>query len=897
MTRFSQRAFLLATVAGLGLATAAVAQETETEEVVVTGRPIAESEAAALRIQRNSDQLVSVVASDTVGRFPDQNIAFAVGRLPGISIQRDQGQARYVSLRGAPTDWTTLSFDGINVVSPEGRTSRFDNVPSALASQIVARKAVTPDMPGETLAGNINVITRSPFDYPGLKISGKLGAGYVTLGGGEEIDTNLVVSNRFLDGKLGVLVSGSYYKRNMVTDNFETDWEAVSQDTQPGFEDRAWPREIENKLYRLTRYNRSLSGRLEYRPTDEHSLFLSSIYTEYRDDELRVNVRWDVDDRQSGTPTTPCASRPNGGATVSGGNSGYADICAGNTPLQGTVYGIDFANNYNDLESVEFISTHTLGGDHTFGEWDFAWRANYTQTEDGGDAPALIGYDSPSSRTARPSITYDLTDRDRQIVGLFTTVQNPDGSFALGQRVRDIELFDVPLTSLRRRFGGAETNAYLLRADASRGIALFGLPVDVKLGVEWADRTKKDQDSLFTFRTADIVAAGLPRSLSAIAMDKPYLGDFALGYDFRYHNSARSRALVDQAIATGLQTFVPIFNYKVTEQFAAAYGMGTFNFDWGNIVAGARIERTENTGTAPFTVDDDVRGLSTVSSDDTMVFPSVHLNWNLNDAMKVRFSVNTGAARPDYDDLAPSFEIDDEEQIIVGGNPLATPERAVGFDAYFEWYLQPRGIFSAGVFYKDVSDVLFGSSTRFGLDVVNEPGFDRSDYTFNTLLNGGDGYIAGFEIAYQQQAEALVERLGLPTWLGGFGVQLNATLAESEAETPEGRKVRLPGASDLTYNAIGYYEMFGFSARLAYQKRTEWLNSLGGPERGGDNYWDHDDELDLSIRYQVNDNIEWFFDAANLLDGPGRRYNGTRARVSELEKFGERYIMGVRFDF
>lgn len=143
--------------------------------IVTASRPIAESEAAALAIQKNSDSLVSVVASDAVGRLPDQNIAQAAGRLPGLAVERDQGQARYLSLRGAPNYWTTLSFDGINVVSPEGRDARFDSIPSALASQIVVSKAVTPDMPGETISGNVNIITRSPLDYDGFRISGKLG--------------------------------------------------------------------------------------------------------------------------------------------------------------------------------------------------------------------------------------------------------------------------------------------------------------------------------------------------------------------------------------------------------------------------------------------------------------------------------------------------------------------------------------------------------------------------------------------------------------------------------------------------------------------------------------------------------------------------------------------------
>jgi outer membrane receptor for ferrienterochelin and colicin len=197
------RNVLLLTVSLAGLTTTAaqaqvLAVAAAVDEVVVTGRrPIAESAAAALQVQRASDSLVSVLSADAVGNLPDQNVAFAVGRLPGVGVQRDQGQARYINLRGAPVYWTTLSFDGLSVVSPQGRDSRFDNIPSAIASQIIVQKAIVPSMPGDTVAGNVDIRTRRAFDYPGAVTTGKLGYGYVQKGGGKEIDSSFVTSNIF----------------------------------------------------------------------------------------------------------------------------------------------------------------------------------------------------------------------------------------------------------------------------------------------------------------------------------------------------------------------------------------------------------------------------------------------------------------------------------------------------------------------------------------------------------------------------------------------------------------------------------------------------------------------------------------------------------------------------
>ena len=299
------RTLFLCSAAALSLSTTAAhaqqgpsaqgSDEPDTQEVVVTGtRPIAESEAAALLIQKNSDSLVAVVAADGVGRLPDQNVAQATSRLPGVAVERDQGQARYISLRGAPNYWTTLSFDGINVVSPEGRDARFDSVPSAIAGKIIVSKAVTPDMPGETVAGNVNVVTRSAFDYKGLHFAGKAGLGKAELGNRNEYEASAVLSNRFDvgGGEIGVLVSGSYFERQMITDNFENDYERVATDQRPGAANRFWVAETENKLYRLTRRNWSGSDRIDWKPDADNTVSLRSIYTIFKDDEARDNYRF-----------------------------------------------------------------------------------------------------------------------------------------------------------------------------------------------------------------------------------------------------------------------------------------------------------------------------------------------------------------------------------------------------------------------------------------------------------------------------------------------------------------------------------------------------------------------------------------------------------------------------
>ena len=420
------------------------------DDIVVTGsRPIAESEASALAIQRASESLVSVAASDSVGRLPDQNIAQAAGRLPGVAVERDQVQARYISLRGAPKNWTTLSFDGINVVSPEGRDARFDSIPSAIASQIIVSKAVTPEMPGETVAGNVNVITRSAFDYKDAHFAGKLGGGLAELGNRTQVEASAVASDRFDvgGGEIGVLVSGSYYQRDMITDNFENDYERVSADTRPGSASRFWVHETENKLYRLTRKNWSVSGRLDYKPDANNTISLRSIYTIFTDDEARDNYRFDLDDRQSDlvAGTGACPTTVNTAPTT----SGYADVCSGNTPLKGTVYGVDIRQRSTLRAFRQSIFTNTLAGNHNFGDgWKLNWAGNYTESKDDRSVTGEVTWDSPSTRNLRPTVGYDFTDPNRSSLSLFTTTQlaNPT-RFTAGTAVTAVDTFTKSASS------------------------------------------------------------------------------------------------------------------------------------------------------------------------------------------------------------------------------------------------------------------------------------------------------------------------------------------------------------------------------------------------------------------------------------------------------------------
>ena len=864
------------------------------EEITVSARrPLAESVAAALQVQRNSDSLVSVLSADAIGELPDQNIAFAVGRLPGVGVERDQGQARYINLRGAPVYWTTLTMDGLSVVSPEGRSSRFDNIPSAIASQIVVEKAIVPSMAGNTVAGNVDIRTRRAFDYPERKITGKAGVGHVELGDGEETDNSLVYSDLFLDKTLGVVSQLSYYSREMATNNWETD-PYLSNTIDPG---KHFAREHENKHYRLTRENYSFTTRVDYKLNEHTTLFASTLNTMFHDDEFRDNFILRLDQ----------------GTDAAGQSYTSTAYINANSPTHGTVYGARINARIDYRDTKEYTMTHTLGGDHDFDTWNVSWRYNLTNTKDGRDTPVTAALQSPAAFNLRPTVDYDFRDPNVNTMRLYSTGGTTNAR-SKGPQIFNIEDFEFPMTSMGQIEGADRTTADTFKLDLDKHTSLFGFPAKLEFGWLYTDRRKQSYESNYS---RSFPATSQP-AWSAFADNIPYLGTQNLNYSFRYTNEPATSAYMNELIRTGVATAQDTrANYwKVKEEINALYAMATSTFSWGNIVYGARVEVIDNTGeayvnfpavgTTPASLQ-----LVEVTASDTLIYPSAHLNWNLTDQIKVRFGITTSASRPDYDDLRPNFTINDAAQTISGGNPQAKPEKQTGVDSYLEWYLPSGDFFMAGVFYKDVRDVLVQQSAPFGLDTLDVAGLDRSGYIKTTIGNGGDGYLQGVELAYVASAERLAQKWGLPEWTQGFGINFSATWTDSEVELPSvggvpARNISVLGTSSDVYNLQATYEKYGLTVRLAYQYRTPWGQSVGTyrvinggvyATDNGDVFWDTDDEMDLSVRYQVTPKWEVYFDAVNLTNKGARRYGDQPQYPIEYESFGRRYIGGVRFNF
>ncbi|MGH7578200.1 MAG: TonB-dependent receptor plug domain-containing protein, partial [Longimicrobiales bacterium] len=251
------------------------------------------TQAEALNRQKNAANIVNIVASDQIGRFPDASAPEAVQRLPGVAVARDQGEGRYIQIRGGSPANTQVSFNGIQVPSPEGdeRQIALDAVPVDVLESIEVAKATLPNMDADAIGGAVNLVTRKA---PAARmLSLELAGGYATIRDEPAGSGALTFGDRTSDGLLGFLLSGSYSHRNFGSDDIEPSYDLGD----PGLADDALEG-LEVRHYTLSRGRFGGTATLDYRPNENNALVLGAIYSELRDEEQRRIFLHAVEDEE-----------------------------------------------------------------------------------------------------------------------------------------------------------------------------------------------------------------------------------------------------------------------------------------------------------------------------------------------------------------------------------------------------------------------------------------------------------------------------------------------------------------------------------------------------------------------------------------------------------------------
>jgi TonB-dependent receptor len=329
--------------------------------------------------------------------------------------------------------------------------------------------------------------------------------------------------------------------------------------------------------------------------------------------------------------------------------------------------------------------------------------------------------------------------------------------------------------------------------------------------------------------------------------------------------------------------------------------MGEFDIGNATIIAGVRFEQTDTEYSAYdiLFIDGDAEPPAAVSgeNDYTHTLPSLHLRWALQDDLLLRAAWTNTLGRPSYEVLAPFrlFEIEEDDPGVYQGeaeqgNPDLVPLESMNFDLALEWYLTSGGILAAGVFYKDIDNPIFTRITE--IEEEEYEGRFFSELEITTTDNADSGEIFGVELNYQQQF------IGLPSFFSGFGVALNYTYTDSEANVFD-RDDPVPFflQSEHVGNAALFYERSGFEARVAYTYYSTYLDAVGD-DVSQDLYFDDRGQLDFKASYQFTEHFNAFVEVLNINDAPLRMYSGKESgRLAENEIYSWNAIAGIQMKF
>ena len=819
---------------GIEVEVALVASGIVEDRILV--RAIRDQQTRELNQQRAADNIINVISSDSIGRFPDGNVAEALGRVAGVAVQRDQGEGRYISVRGTPIEFNGVSLNGVTLPAPDGDTSAvdLDTIPTDVVSSIEITKALLPSMDADSIGGNINIVTRGALDSDGAIQRVSAGLGRNELGGGLNERYNLTLGNQFNNRTVGALFSASYTSTERETDNFENGFGSNGG--------QIFPEEVEFKDYELTRERYALDGRLDFLVNDNMNLYVTGLHSVFKDDEFRHALLLE-----------------------------YDDYAAGSTPKIGTATDTAFIKELRHRRVENTINAFTFGGEMFMDTMTLDFNLAYTDAEQVYPVRNYLIYEFSEAI----DVDYD-----------FSSPNNPVWTVAGGQPNQlglDPAGYEFAEYQRRGRISTDEDLSFTTNISMPMN---FGRGVgELKFGMKYVGKEKtRDEDRKETGENAANLSLSDVTRGEASQNFAINLGDrFFLSFFDEYGSTYESQP---DFVSIPRRNFTA--DYTAEQDMIAGYGMATVDWDQTRMVAGLRVERTDFTGDA-FRFDRQTDGVTPTSAGktETHFFPNLQFRREVGDDGILRVAYTTAINRPKISDRVPAIEERDRgpgRREVELGNPDLKSAYAHNFDVMFDYYIRPVGIFSVGAFYKRIDDVIFGIS--------GDREFEGAIWEVTRPENGGKGSVMGMELNWQQS----FSNMGVP--FDGLGMFATMTFVESEADLPFGLgEVRMPGQSDQVYNLGIFYEKAGFNARFAYNWRSKYIDEVSLETRELDTYWDERGQLDFTTSYQINETFQVYGEASNLTNTKQNRFSGSPDRVYEREGFGRVWQVGVRANF
>jgi TonB-dependent receptor len=848
----------------------------EDEAIVVTG--LRRSLQSAQNLKRNSDQIVDAVVAEDIGKLPDRTVSEALARIPGISVERAQGEAGDVFLRGLRDPATT--YNGREIFTAEVRNVAPQDFPAGGVAALEAFKSQTADQIEGNLAGLINVRSRKPFDFTGLEVAGALNLTYADLSKTTAVNGNVLVSNRWdvgNGGELGALLNVSYTELTYEDHTRFSSADFFGVNPRPGspgvFEDVPPFPNIPGTTLRVPtvvglfmnagkRWRPSGNAAIQYKVNPDLQFYVDGLYQGFRRE---------VSDRSLNVPLFAFSSYTGIEVAGRGDQFDYPSRITANAPNCCRPDGFQAA-------TFEKTDTYQVGSGAVYDTNKIRVSADVARTDSRFDLSVnSVDYQFGTSPTV--NVVFDGPDdggTQFQLIGVDTTDPSLYRSFGIFDRHlvakgddwqarADVTFKDVTPwirgVDLGVRFNNRDasfTNAERFSRNGTGGL-WSEFPLEFQ-NVDWRFR---DYNSNFTLRmpTYDSIRGNIAklRTIAGFLPGRPQSGLEEVTQD-----------------RTG-----PSDDFTANEKGYTGYAQLRYGFE-GNIpidgAIGLRVVRTD------FSLDgfreEVVNGPNNdrvipvnFSNDYIDYLPNASIRVRPMDRVQIRAAYTETRRRPDFNQLTPGLRLDPppgpgQQQTGRGGNPTLRPVESQNYDLSAEYYFSRTGFAALALFRRNVSDFILNVAEVRNIDGVGPVRIDSP-------VNVSEGRLQGVEAQFR----TFLEFDFVPSWARSFGVEVNGTFIDNRLDAPvEGaRSIKFPDVSRFTYNLVGFYERGPLSARLAYNKRSRFVQVFEStPTDVIDREFSKGvSRLDGSISYALNDKLTLAADVSNILGKPFRNFRTT----------------------
>ncbi|WP_394189504.1 TonB-dependent receptor [Pseudoalteromonas atlantica] len=897
------------------------AQEAETEDhameqIVVTGSYIKSLEQAIDLKRTNIGFSDSIVASD-IADFPEQNLAEALQRMPGVTIERNKGLGQKVNVRSLPSEFTFVSINNLATASGSGgRDVEFDMFASEIIQSVTVKKSPTAADEEGGIAGSVAITTARPFDYEGRKLVASVEGAYNEISEQTDPKFAFLASDTF--GDWGALASVAYSERTNRTDSNSgidfrplsrwleksgsSQWQSdqaadvLERDTGITINDRfdsdetsrvVFLNKVGDRSYLTEQEKWGATLSLQYKPSSEFSLTFDGLLGNFDDHED------EYDAAAYAASSVSSLERVNQYDSSTLNDYGITVLTD-----------VDYAATQHEFLSKEHSSEtdyqqFSLAMDWLVGEWDINGLIGYS------------GADKSIESTNLKHTAYRATRSRYTSTGAETIPSDNADTFDMYNSPESY-LFDYNEVNLE----DISDDKYAAQLDFSRHLNLEFFPAltKVQFGARYTDKSKQrnygsnrvtgpsagDSSWVGTRTLADSELT----NISDLVNGGEYLSEVPSkqGWSQISNSYARNQLRYD---GFGVE-FEPDQYYQVEEKTTAIYAMADFTFDIGDMPA------TLNTGVRYIDTDVNSSGYHQVQNDDgstnytsapisksgnyTDLLPSVNFTLELNDDLVLRAAASETLMRPALTDIAYKRTVSLSEFKYRDGNPDLKPTYADQWEVGLEWYLEEGGLLAVSYFEKEIEGVVRESLTGVvnGVTKYNDNGTVDGVYDFDVYqkVNAEGSYdVSGVEFIAQ------IPLVRFHNMLDGFGINANYTTLDNSLTGASDLGIPTPpeGLADETYNLTFYYENESFDARISYNYKDKYVEYI---ERDMyPVYRDAYGQTDVSLGYNINDAMKVTLEGINITDEETTGYTLDPAFPTMYEFSGRRVALGFRAIF